>query len=65
MAKKNTAPEGAEATQDYIVLTPIIAHGDTHPPGATIALTAEQAEAPLRLKAIKPKAAPLASEAQQ
>ncbi len=55
MAKKDAAPQPAEATQDYIVLTPIIAHGDTNPPGATIQLTAEQAEAPLRMKAIKPK----------
>lgn len=47
----------AEPGTDYTVVTPVDSGGKLYPPCSTITLTAEQAEYPLRIGAIKPKAA--------
>lgn len=47
----------AEPGSDYTVVTPIDKAGDVYQPGRTIVLTAAEAEYPLAIGAIKPKAA--------
>ena len=60
MSKSKPEPIAAAAPdRKYIVLTPLEKGGEVYPVGSTIALTDEEADYPLEVGAVKPKAAEL------
>lgn len=57
MANSNEIKTEKPIRRDYTVMTPVEYRGDIYQSGATIALTGEEAEHPLKIGAVKPKEA--------
>ena len=57
MNRKNAADTEMPNRRDYIVMTPVEWRGDIYRTGATLALTDEEAEHPLKVGAVKLKGA--------